>query len=136
MTCTTALKELSPRGKHKSANKYMNGIKHAFIAFVYCGAGVQENEWPILLGVAREAFQKSLLSLKRYVIDPLLDEDRKDSVPRQKGLILAMRSSPRVARELKGCDRNVRRGAGSGEARRSQSVRTWYEKPKRLELVL
>lgn len=94
MTGTTALKELNPQGKHKNANKYMNGIKHAFIGFMYCGAGVQENEWPVLLGVARESFQKSLLSLKRYVIDPLVDEDRKDIVPRQRGLILAMGSSP------------------------------------------
>lgn len=65
----------------------MTSGRHALTGFTYCGEGVQENEWQIFLELAR-GFQKSLLNLKRYVTDPLVDEDGKDGV--QRGMMLAL----------------------------------------------
>lgn len=65
----------------------MASVRHVLTEFTYC-AGVQESNWQILLELAR-GFQKSLLNLKRYVIDPLVDKkDEKDGVQRGMTLVL------------------------------------------------
>ena len=82
-------------------------VRPTLIGFMYYRAGVQGKEQPISLGLAREGFQKSVSSLKRYTADRLVDRDRKDSVQRQRGMMLATGSSSQVAGEFKGCDTNA-----------------------------
>lgn len=40
------------------------------------------------------------MSLKRYEVDPLVNEGRKDGAQRQRGMMLATGSSLQAAREL------------------------------------